>query len=182
MKQQEAVRESIGDYNFYITPFPAMTAANMTGELAAVAAPLLGALAPVLGAAVNTKNDENEEGSVLDVDVSDALPGVTRAFSSLSGDKLERLMMKLLVDHQNIAYEGIDDDKAHRLKKDDVNEIFCGNVQDMFILALKVIKLNYSGFFEKLASRFGSLERLAEKLEKTTSEDTADSMKAGSRS
>ena len=40
MKQQEAVRESIGDYNFYIRPFPALTAANMTGDLAGLVTPL----------------------------------------------------------------------------------------------------------------------------------------------
>ena len=61
MKQQEAVRESIGDYNFYIRPFPALTAANMTGDLAGLVTPMLGALAPLVG-----KQLSKEDGKVMD--------------------------------------------------------------------------------------------------------------------
>ena len=165
MKQQEAVRESIGDYNFYIRPFPALAAANMTGELAALVTPLLGALAPLVGKQLNS-----ESGNLMDL-----APAIAGAFSSLTGDKLENLMKKLLVNSKNISFEGIDDEKPQVLTNNDLNEIFCGNVQDMFILAFKVIKLNYSGFFGKLTSRFGSLADLAEKLEKTKSESTETS-------
>lgn len=170
MKQQEAVRESIGDYNFYIRPFPALAAANMTGELAALVTPLLGALAPLVGKQLNS-----ESGNLMDTEVEDLAPAIAGAFSSLTGDKLENLMKKLLVNSKNISYEGIDDEKPQVLTYDALNEIFCGNVQDMFILAFKVIKLNYSGFFGKLTSRFGSLADLAEKLEKTKSESTETS-------
>ena len=170
MKQQEAVRESIGDYNFYIRPFPALTAANMTGDLAGLVTPLLGALAPLVG-----KQLSKEDGKVMDTEVEDVAPAIAGAFSSLTGDKLENLMKKLLVNSKNISYEGIDDEKPQVLTYDALNEIFCGNVQDMFILAFKVIKLNYSGFFGKLTSRFGSLAGLAEKLEKMQSEGTETS-------
>ena len=37
LKQLEPVVETVGDYKFYITPFPALKAANMTGELASTA-------------------------------------------------------------------------------------------------------------------------------------------------
>ncbi len=158
MKQQEATRVSIGDYNFYIRPFPALTAANMTGDLANMAMPLLTSLVPIIGDQIK---DEETGSSVLDADVTPAISG---AFSTLNGDKLENLMRKLLIDHRNIAYEGIDDEKPRPLEKNDLNEIFCGNVQNMFILAYHVIKLNYAGFFEKIASQFGSLNGLAEKL------------------
>lgn len=84
-------------------------------------------------------------------------------------------MKKLLVNSKNISYEGIDDEKPQLLTYDALNEIFCGNVQDMFVLAFKVIKLNYSGFFGKLTSRFGSLAGLAKKLEKMESEGTETS-------
>lgn len=172
MKQQEAVRESIGDYNFYIRPFPALTAANMTGDLAGLVTPMLGALAPLVGKQLS-KEDSNS--NVMDIEVEDAAPAIAGAFSSLTGDKLENLMKKLLVNSKNISYEGIDDEKPQLLTYDALNEIFCGNVQDMFVLAFKVIKLNYSGFFGKLTSRFGSLAGLAEKLEKMQSEGTETS-------
>lgn len=176
MKQQEATRVSIGDYNFYIRPFPALTAANMTGDLANMAMPLLTALAPIIG---NQIKEEDEGSNVLDTDVAPAISG---AFSTLNGDKLERLMRKLLIDQRNIAYEGIGDEKPKPMEKNDLNEIFCGNVQDMFILAYHVIKLNYAGFFEKIASRFGSLNGLAEKLEQMTSGNTETSTSGDSQS
>lgn len=175
MKQQEATRIAIGDYNFYITQFPAMTAANMTGDLAALATPVLVGLAPILGKALN-----QEDGSVLNTDIGGEAPAIAGAFSAITGDKLERLLQKLLIDHKNISYEGMDDEKPQRLDKDAVNEVFCGEVQDMFILAFDVIKLNFSGFFKKLTSRFGSLGTLAERLEKMESEDTATSTKKDS--
>jgi len=176
MKQQEATRVSIGDYNFYIRPFPALTAANMTGDLANMAMPLLTALAPII---VNQLKEEDESSSVLDTDVAPAISG---AFSTINGDKLEKLMRKLLIDNRNIAYEGMDDEKPKPLEKNDLNEIFCGNIQDMFILAYHVIKLNFAGFFEKIASQFGSLSGLVEKLERMTSENTGTSTSDDSQS
>lgn len=162
MKQQEATRYALGDYNFYIRPLPAMTAANMTGDLSALIGPILGGLAPLL-------NMVGEDGkSFMDTDLTQAAPVITGAFSSLSGDKLERLLRKLLIESKNITFEGIDDDKPQRLDQDTVNEIFCGNVQDMFILAFKVIQINFSGFFEKFADQFGKLGDLVQKLQAQT--------------
>ena len=48
LKQMEPTKETVGGYNFYIKPFAAFKAANLTGELASVLAPLLGALAPLV--------------------------------------------------------------------------------------------------------------------------------------
>lgn len=44
MKQFTPVVKTIGNNKFYIRPFPAFTAAKMTGDLASVAAPLLAAI------------------------------------------------------------------------------------------------------------------------------------------
>ena len=43
------------------------------------------------------------------------------------------------------------------LTEDLANEVFCEDVQDMFLLAFEVIRTNYNGFFKKLGGRFGSL-------------------------
>ena len=48
MKQFTPVVKTIGNNKFYIRPFPAFTAAKMTGDLASVAAPLLAAIAPLV--------------------------------------------------------------------------------------------------------------------------------------
>ena len=51
------------------------------------------------------------------------------------------------------------------LDMDIVNEIFCGDVQDMFILAFYVIRLNFNGFFKRLAGPSGKAgEALVKKM------------------
>ena len=47
MRQFKPTIKTIGENRFYIRPFPAFTAAKMTGDLAAVAAPALAAIALV---------------------------------------------------------------------------------------------------------------------------------------
>lgn len=153
MKQLETTEKRIGDSIFYIKPFPAFVAANISGDLAALITPLLGGLAPLLG------NGTAQNGDVMDMDVSDVLPSLTEAFSSLSGDKFERLMKKLLIDHKNIAVvnEETTNGEVQLMSYDLANEVFCGEVQDMYILCWEVIRLNFKGFFKKLGTRFGGV-------------------------
>lgn len=162
MKQMETTEKKIGDSTFYIKPFPAFVAANISGDLAALITPLLGGLAPLLG------EGENKEENVMDRDVGDVLPSLSAAFSSLSGDKFERLMKKLLIDHKNIAVvnEDVTDGEVQVLTYDTANEVFCGEVQDMYILCWEVIRLNFKGFFKKLGARFGGvIQGLMSKVE-----------------
>lgn len=153
MKQLETTEKKIGDSVFYIKPFPAFVAANISGDLAALITPLLGGLAPLLGEGGN--NEEN----VMDRDVGDVLPSLSAAFSSLSGEKFERMMKKLLIDHKNIAVmnEAVTGGEVQVLTYDTANEVFCGEVQDMYILCWEVIRLNFKGFFKKLGTRFGGV-------------------------
>lgn len=155
MKQMETHEVTIGDKRFFIRPLPAFTAARLSAELAALTAPLLGGLAPLLSSTGGEKG-------ALDVDVTDAAPAIAGAFSTLSGDRLEALLKHLLVDGGNVCVE-TDDGKAQRLTVEMVNEVFCEDVQDMFVLAFHMIRLNYNGFFRKLSSQFGALaERLTQ--------------------
>jgi hypothetical protein len=144
MRQFDPVVKVIDGTTFYIRPFAAFVAANLSGEMAGVIAPLLSGLSPLIGS-------ENE--SMMDVDIDKALPGIAEGFSSFSGDKLELIMKKLLTRYKNITAE-LDGD-AQILTEDVVNEIFCGNVQDMFILAAEVIRVNFKGFFEKFGGLSG---------------------------
>lgn len=171
LKQMEPKHERIGDYDFYIRPFPAMVAANLTGELASMLTPVLAALIPLVG---NGENGEGgEDGGLLDVDVNTAAASMAKSMEGFSGAKVESMMKKLLVAHKNIVVElpvldedGVETDEAEQeiLDMDLVNEIFCGEVQDMFVLAFYVIRLNFNGFFKKLAGRFGKVgEALAKK-------------------
>lgn len=146
LKQVEPTAKRVGDYNFYIRPFAAFKAANLTGELASVLAPLLGALAPLVG--------DGED--LMDIDARKAAETMSNC-ASISGDKLEKLMKKLLLGG-HIAVETIGEDgemEGQILDEDLANEMFCGEVQDMFLLCFYVIQLNFNGFFKKLAGPSG---------------------------
>lgn len=43
-----------------------------------------------------------------------------------------------------------------RLDTDIANEVFCGELQDMLMLCAEVIRLNYSSFFKRIGTQFGS--------------------------
>ena len=97
MKQMEVTEKQIGESTFYIKPFPAFTAVNISGELAAILSPLLGGVAALVGGGSNEEGSSEKPKNIMDVDVEDALPALTSAFSSISGDKFERLTKKLLI-------------------------------------------------------------------------------------
>ena len=160
MKQMEVTEKKIGESTFYIKPFPAFTAANISGELASIFTPIIGSIAPLLGGAA----DGNV--NIMDAEIDQALSAVTNAFSGLSGEKFESLMKKLLIVNKNISVENAEatDGECKLLTYDLANEVFCGEVQDMYMLCFEVIKLNYKGFFKKLGARFGNLQGLLEKV------------------
>lgn len=169
MKQMEVTEKKIGDSTFYIKPFPAFVAVNISGELASVLSPLLGGVAALVGNSNGEVSSEDKPKSIMDVDVEDALPALTSAFSSISGDKFERLMKKLLVNNKNISVEcEATDGEVKLLDYDLANEVFCGDVQDMYILCFEVIRLNFKGFFSKIGDRFGDLKGLLQKEAPTT--------------
>ena len=160
MKQFDPTNVTVNGYKFHIFPFPAFKAANMSGELVSVLGPALGSIVTLLG------NDEGEkEGSnLLDVNLDKAAPAIAGAFGSISGDKIEGLLKRLLISGRNISVE-TDDGDAQYLTEDYLNEIFCGSVEGMFVLAFHVIRTNFGGFFKKFESLSGVV---GEKLHMTT--------------
>lgn len=153
LRQMEPTMVNVSGMDFYITPFSAFKAANLTGELASVLAPLLSALAPLVG------GDDKKE--LMEVDANKAAAALAGC-TTISGDKLEKLMEKLLLGG-HIAVEVADEDgkkDASKLNRDLADELFCGEVQDMFVLCFYVIGLNFKGFFRKFASLSGK-EKLA---------------------
>lgn len=146
LKQIEPTMVNVGVYKFVIMPFSAFKAANISGELATVLSPVFGAFFQFVG----------KDKSLGDINVDDVAKTVSLN-ANISGDKLELLMKKLLLGG-NISVEVQSDEGETDIKKLDIdlaNEIFCGDVQDMFKLCFEVIKINYSGFFEKLLNRSG---------------------------
>lgn len=172
MKRLQTTEKVIGEYVFYIRPFGAFTASNISGDLAAVLTPMLGSLS----AAFKSKNgekkiatDENGKINIMDVEIEDVLPAIGDALSQLSGDKFEKILMKLLIVHKNISVCGVaTNGNTVTLDRELADEVFCTDLQDMLILALEVIKINFSGFFKKLAGRFGFVIQATQKKTPTT--------------
>lgn len=151
MKQLESREVTVGENIFYIRPLPAFKAANLSGELAALVSPLVTGLTSLIPAGTTAENMGN---GLFDIDVKDAGPAISAAFSSLSGDKIEAILKHLLIAGKNISVE-VPGERVQILTEDLANEVFCEDVQDMFILAFEVIRTNYNGFFKKLGGRFG---------------------------
>lgn len=156
MKQQDATEVVVNDNHYFIRPFPAFRAANISGEVIKVIIPIIGSVLPFVTA--------NGDASALDADLATIAPEITKAFESLSGDAVEKLLRNLLIKGNNIAVDINGETKP--LTEDLVNELFCGEVQDMYILAFHVIKINYGGFFGKLGTQSGKVAELAKKLTK----------------
>jgi hypothetical protein len=151
MKQLESREVTVGENIFYIRPLPAFKAANLSGELAALVLPLVTGLTSLIPAGTTAENMGN---GLFDIDVKDAGPAISAAFSSLSGDKIEAILKHLLIAGKNVSVE-VPGERVQILTEDLANEVFCEDVQDMFILAFEVIRTNYNGFFKKLGGRFG---------------------------
>lgn len=158
MKQFDPTNVKVNGYNFHIFPFPAFKAANMSGELISVLGPAMGSILTLLG------NDEKEGSNLLDVNLEKSAPAIAGAFASINGDKIEALLKKLLISGRNISVD-TDNGEAEYLTEDYLNDIFCGSVESMYVLAFHVIRTNFGGFFKKFESLSGVV---GEKLRMTT--------------
>lgn len=152
MKQFDVKTVTIGEYEFYIKPFPAFKCANLSGELASLLMPVIGSLAPLIGGK-DVSNIKVEE-----MDVETALPAVASAAQQLNGDEVESMMKKLMIDYRNVSVCGeATNGETVTLTEDLANEIFCLEIMDMYKLCIEVVKLNFKGFFSKLGIQSGSL-------------------------
>ena len=173
MKVFHPHKTRVGEHTFYIWPFKAFVSANLSGDLLGLLTPVIGSLLPFIGGGGADGQDP------MDVDVNKAAPVIGEAFNALSGNRLETMLRKLLLLHENITVDVDDEDQpgkyhAEKLTEELVDELFCGEIQDMYILAFKVIQFNFSGFFTKLGSRFGGVaEALLTKVEGLSNMDTS---------
>lgn len=163
LRQTEPSIRTVGGVEFYITPFPAFKAVNISGSLVSVLAPLIGALAPLAGKMSKNNLKELANTEIKDEDLTYALEAIASC-PAFDGDKTETLVRKLLLGGHIVVNIEDEDGKTEpeRLTMDLADEIFCGNIQDMIILCFYVIQINFKGFFKKLASQSGE-----EKPEKT---------------
>ena len=174
LKRTEKTKITIGDYDFYVSKFGAFKSANLSGELVRLFTPIIASIVPA--ASILLGNDD-ESTSVLDKEIDKGLesvaPALAGAFNNLSGKQVEELMRKLLIEERNISFiekNCMDSDKVKIMEWEDADELFCGELQDMYQLAIKVIQLNYKGFFTKIAAQYGlDLEKVGAAIAKSKS-------------
>lgn len=169
MAYREPTQKQIGEYVFYIYPFSAFKAANISGELVSLISPILVSILPSV---VNKDDDGGGDESLLDMDISAAMPSIMQACSTLDGDKVEHMMRLLLTQNRNISFEHEQERRVKWLSEDDMDELFCGSIEDMFVLAVEVIKINFKGFFKRLGNLSGNPAELLSKVQKPISTDT----------
>ena len=95
MRRMQTIEKVIGENTFYIRPFGAFAAANISGELAALLSPILAGIAPLFGGLDTGDNGSDAEANPLDMDIEEAMPAISSALSTISGDKVERMMRRL---------------------------------------------------------------------------------------
>lgn len=152
-KMIRPTEKTIGKYTFYIYPLPAFEAAALSTEVAGLFAPLFGGIAEAFQDSTNGSTEEKK--SFMDMDISKAAPYIANAFSSLSSAKVEHLIRCLLLDN-HVAVCEAEVSEAEYLTEDKCNEVFRGNVQNMFVLAFYVLMENYGDFFGNIGSQSGS--------------------------
>jgi hypothetical protein len=157
MKQHETIEKEINGNKFYIRPFAAWTSIRVHADLIGAVTPLISPVVPLLGS--GSRSD------IMNFDVSSFI----KAMSSLSGEKIEELLKKLLTKYDNISVET--EDGVKKLDDDLVNEIFCGEAQDIFVLAWEVIRSNFPSISKKTKDLFGN-QKVTDILMKLT--NTAD--------
>lgn len=140
MRRMQTIEKVIGENTFYIRPFGAFAAANISGELAALLSPILAGIAPLFGGLDTGDGGSDAAANPLDMDIEEAMPAISSALSTISGNKVERMMRRLLIDQQNISVQGEDTDgDTVILDKDLADEVFCGELQDKLYRAIIII-------------------------------------------
>lgn len=152
MKQTETKKVAIDNATFYIRPFGAFTAAGMTASLGKILGPVLGGVAPVITDYMSGEDGRTK--ALADMDLGLVAGGIGDAMASLDPDGLVSVLKMLLIEHRNVTVT-VDDGEPSILDEDLANEVFCQDLGGMITVAVAVIKINFSGFFGKLAVRYG---------------------------
>lgn len=157
----DPIEVQVGEHRFYILKFPALKSAHVIGQLNTVFSPLASGIIPLVGMATS-----DEGADLFSTDITKALPMLSKALITLDGPTLQSTLELLLLKHNNVSVEvenAQGEFEVKKLNRDMLDTLFCGEVQDMFELAYKVISINYGNFFGKLLSRFGVQKTRGEK-------------------
>jgi len=155
MKQFDVTQKTINGTKFFIRPFSGFKCAYLSGEVFSFLMPLLSSIMPAISGVAGSDN-------IMDADVSNIAPLISSG-SAVSGAKLEKFLKMMLTDYGNISVEH--EGETQTLTEDLVNEIFCAAFEDMIVLALEVLRINFPGILLKIKDLFGKLpEDFQEKM------------------
>lgn len=156
---------------FYIRPMNPFLSLRLLGDLQKLVAPVVGNIFAAFGDKKDKKKDEKqevaeaeskEEKGLFDRDFD--MAAVEKTFTAIAehidGDKIEKMCSRIL-DKDYIAVS-IDGREAEPLGRAQLNELFTGNITDMFILVVEVLKVNYQDFtklFKSLSGNAAVLKR-----------------------
>ena len=158
IKNRVAAEHVIGEYKFYIHYFGAWTAQRIGLRFKDILARATASAAVEIGGVMKNMETEN----FFDLEANAALvPALIKIMRELDTSTLEDLTKELIINHKNIAFEpdgytGSPDPRI--LDYDAADQIFSGDLQDMYILIAHVLKANYESFFVKGQALFGSLK------------------------
>jgi len=146
---------------FYIRPLDPFTSLKLLGDLQKLVSPIIGNVFSAMG---NKSGSEEEQEKISVMDKNIDVGAVEKAFAALAehvdGQKLESMAMRIL--DKNYVSISIDGADTTRLDKPQINELFTGNVSDMLMLIVEVLKANYGDFtklFNALSGNVAALKR-----------------------
>lgn len=142
---------------FYIRPFDPFTSLKLLGDLQKL-------VSPIIGNVFSSFGGESEKADVHIMDKKIDMAAVEKAFAALAehvdGQRLEAMAMRIL--DKNHVSVSIDGAETTRLDKPQINELFTGNVSDMLMLIVEVLRANYGDFtklFKSLSGNVAALKR-----------------------
>lgn len=155
--------------DFAIFPFPAMTAAMISGDLAQFVGPIIAGVIPIIGEGNSAEEiGENSVDRMLSMSNTELLPCLNAALSTLNGENVQKILTELLIKHGNINCEYSDEvtgvRKQEKLTRSLLDELFIGRLDSMLMLALDVVKLNFADFFTGILSQYGSRRAASKSL------------------
>jgi len=147
---------SINGKTYYIAPFPAMVSVRVSAALTKALSPIIGGVMALFGGeSADTENGEDEN-SLLDADITEAMPAFTKAMEGISPNEWENTMRMLLLNSRSIAVVHEECPEGEIMTEDVMNACFAADVAGVYQLAFEVIKLNFGSFFGKFSSLSGN--------------------------
>ena len=156
IKDRLAAEETIGEYKFYIRYFGAWTAQRIGLKFKDVFTKAAAVAAPEIAEAMKNLDSEN----AFDLEVnSDLIPALIKILGEMDIKTLEELTQEVIIKHKNVAFvhEDHTGKEPEPLTYEKADQIFSGDLQDMYILIACVIKANYRNFLDRLVTQYGGL-------------------------